>query len=194
MNFFEISTFRFFPFFLVLFSAFWLSSLSYQVESFFCFFPLIYLIFINKTPLRKLKTILGFYLKLNKLLPNKIKLAIYNSLFKSHLENGIVAWGNSADPGIKRTCSLQKRSVRHISNARSKQHTSNLFAEHKILKFHDLVKHCELSFMYKYVYSILPSSFNDMFVKLNSFDRSRKFSNGGCQKVIHENTSSLYIA
>ena len=113
--------------------------------------------------------------KLKNLLPNKIKLTIYNSLFKSHIEYGIVAWGNSADPGIKRICSLQKRSVRYISNARSKQHTSNLFAEHKILKFHDLVKHCELSFMYKYVYSILPSSFNDMFVKLNSFDRSLSF-------------------
>ena len=111
-------------------------------------------------------------LKLKNLLPNKIKLTIYNSLFKSHIEYGIVAWGNSADPGIKRICSLQKRSVRYISNARSKQHTSNLFAEHKILKFHDLVKHCELSFMYKYVYSILPSSFNDMLIKLNSFDRS----------------------
>ena len=108
-------------------------------------------------------------------IPSKIKLTVYNSLFKSHIEYGIVAWGNSADPGIKRICSLQKRSVRYISNARSKQHTSNLFAEHKILKFHDLVKHCELSFMYKYVYSILPSSFNDMFIKLNSFDRSLSF-------------------
>ena len=29
--------------------------------------------------------------------------------------------------------------------------------------------------MYKYVYSILPSSFNDMFVKLESFDRSLSF-------------------
>ena len=31
--------------------------------------------------------------------------------------------------------------------------------QNKILKFHDLIKHCELSFMYKYVYSILPKSF-----------------------------------
>ena len=73
------------------------------------------------------------------------------------------------------TLSFRQLRQRYISNARSKQHTSNLFAEHKILKFHDLVKHCELSFMYKYVYSILPSSFNDMFVKLNSFDRSLSF-------------------
>ena len=32
-----------------------------------------------------------------------------------------------------------------------------------------------MSFMYKYVFSILPSSFNDIFVKLNSFDRSLSF-------------------
>ena len=42
--------------------------------------------------------------KLENLLPNKIKLTIYNSLFKSHIEYGIVAWGNSADQGIKRIC------------------------------------------------------------------------------------------
>ena len=45
---------------------------------------------------------------------------------------GIVAWGNSADQGIKRISSLQKLSVRYISNARNKAHTSNLFAEYEI--------------------------------------------------------------
>ena len=61
--------------------------------------------------------------KLKTLLPSKIKLTIYHPLFKSHIEYEIVAWGNSADQGIKRICSLQKRSVRYISNARNKSHT-----------------------------------------------------------------------
>ena len=62
--------------------------------------------------------------------PSKIKLPVYNSLFKPHIEYGIVAGGSSADQGIKRTCSLQKCSVRYISEARNKSHTNNLFAEH----------------------------------------------------------------
>ena len=52
---------------------------------------------------------------------------------------------------------------------------SNIFSEHNILKFHDLVKHNELTFMHKYVNNMLPSSFNDKFVKLTSFDRSFSF-------------------
>ena len=41
----------------------------------------------------------------------------------------------------------------------------NLFAEHNTLKFHDLVEHNELTFMHDYVINVLPSSFNDKFVK-----------------------------
>ena len=52
---------------------------------------------------------------------------------------------------------------------------SNLFAEHNILKFHNLVKHNELIFMHKYVNNMLPSSFNDKFVELASFERSLSF-------------------
>ena len=52
---------------------------------------------------------------------------------------------------------------------------SNLFAEHNISKFHDLVKHNELTFMHKYVNNMLPSSLNDKFVKLASFERSLSF-------------------
>ena len=52
---------------------------------------------------------------------------------------------------------------------------SNLFAEHNISKFHDLVKHNELTFMHKYVNNMSPSSFNDKFVKLASFERSLSF-------------------
>ena len=113
--------------------------------------------------------------KLRNLLPSKIKLTVYNSLFKSHIEYGITAWGNSADPGIKRICSLQKRSVRYISNARKMSHTSNLFSKYNILKFQDLTKLNEISFMHKYVNNKLPNSFSNKFVKLSNFDRSVSF-------------------
>ena len=55
-----------------------------------------------------------------------------------------------------------------------------------ILKFHDLVAHNELSFMHKYVKNRLPSSFKDKFVKLASYEQFLTFSNGSCQKVVHE--------
>ena len=104
-----------------------------------------------------------------------IRVYISTYLHIIHIEYGIVAWGSSADQSIKRICSLQNRSVRYISNARNKSHTSYLFVEHNISNFHDLVKHNESTFMHKYVYNMLQSSFNDKFVKISSFGRSLSF-------------------
>ena len=38
-----------------------------------------------------------------KLLPKKVKMLIYNSLVKSHLEYGIVAWGGANQKLLKKT-------------------------------------------------------------------------------------------
>ena len=57
--------------------------------------------------------------KLKNFLPSEIKLTVYNSIFKLHIEYAIVAQVNSADQHIKTMSSLQKRSVRYISNARN---------------------------------------------------------------------------
>ena len=110
--------------------------------------------------------------KLRYLLPTSVKHTIYNSLFKSHIEYGIQAWGNSSNPGIKGIYQLQKKAVRYISNAKKLSHTSNLFATHKILKLSDLIKYNEVIFMHKFVNNKLPLSFKNHFVKLNSFERS----------------------
>ena len=64
---------------------------------------------------------------------------------------------------------------KYISNSRKKSHTSNSFAAHNFLKFHDLVSLNEICFLHKYVNNMLPSSFNDKFVKLTSFDQSLSF-------------------
>ena len=64
---------------------------------------------------------------------------------------------------------------RYISNARKMSHTSNLFSKYNILKFQDLTKLNEISFMHKYVNNKLPNSFSNKFVKLSNFDRSVSF-------------------
>ena len=113
--------------------------------------------------------------KLRNLLPSNIKITIYNSLFKSHMEYGIQAWGNANRPGIKGIHLLQKKAIRYISNVNKASHTSNLFARHRLLKFQDLLKYNEVTFMYKLVRNKLPFSFDDKFPKLLSFERSLGF-------------------
>ena len=61
-------------------------------------------------------------------------------------------------------------------------HTDPLFHYYKILKFQDLVDSNQKAFMYKYVNSKLPSSFDNMFNKLINFDRSLCFRVVGLRK------------
>ena len=49
---------------------------------------------------------------------------IDNSLFLSHLNYGITAWGFNVGPRIK---TLQKKAIRFISNAKYNSHTTPMF-------------------------------------------------------------------
>ena len=42
-------------------------------------------------------------------LPKKIRLNLYNSLFRSHLEFGILSWGSAVPSRLKRIEKLQKK-------------------------------------------------------------------------------------
>jgi hypothetical protein len=116
--------------------------------------------------------------KLRNLLPKHIKYTVYNSLFRSHIEFGVTAWGRSKSTNIKRICVLQKRAVRYIENAKYNSHTGQIFSKFNILKFPDLVNLNQACFMYKYVNDKLPLSFTNFFIKLQNFDRSLSFQLG----------------
>ena len=113
--------------------------------------------------------------KLKSLLPKKIKYLIYNSLFRSHIEYCISAWGKSKSSEIKRIITLQKRAVRYIDNARYNSHTGPIFNKYRILRFNDLVDFNQGCLMYNYVNGRLPTSFRNMFEKLSNFERSLSF-------------------
>ena len=113
--------------------------------------------------------------KLRKLLPSHIKLTIYNSLFRSFIEYGVNCWGKAHNSKIKRLITLQKRACRYIDNAKYNSHTDKIFMKYNILKLDDLVNLNHACFMYKLVNNILPPSFNNLFEKLNNYDRTLSF-------------------
>ena len=49
-------------------------------------------------------------------LPLKIRKTIYNSLFRSHAEFGILAWGCSPESKLKKIFTLQKKCMRNVAN------------------------------------------------------------------------------
>ena len=50
------------------------------------------------------------------------------------------------------------------------------------MKFHDLIKLNQATFMFKYVNAKLPPSFDDIFTKLMNFDRSLGFRINGLKR------------
>ena len=70
----------------------------------------------------KLTRICGVLSRLKHYVPVLILKIIYNSLFPSHLNYGITAWGFNVGPRIK---TLHKKPIRFISNAKYNSHTTD---------------------------------------------------------------------
>ena len=99
--------------------------------------------------------------------PTKVKLTIYNSLFKSHIEYGILAWGKVTDNIIKPLITMQKRAVRNVVSAPYLAHTDGIFRELGLLKLKDIYKLQAGVFVKKFYDKQLPSSYNNFFTRYN---------------------------
>ena len=109
-----------------------------------------------------------------KLLPMNIRMLIYNSLVKSYLEYGILAWGNAKSREIDKISIIQKKILRNLYNSKYNAHTDPIYSCLKILKFEDILQYNSITLMYKYVNSLLPDSFSDIFGQVNQRSRCIK--------------------
>ena len=103
-------------------------------------------------------------------LPYNIRKTLYNTLFKSHLEFGILAYGCAQKSKLTKVITLQKKCVRHIANKEIRAHSDPLFYKLSILKFEDLFNFNVNCFMHQYSTSKLPPSFNNMFTLMRNTD------------------------
>ena len=92
---------------------------------------------INYILCNKLSRICGVLSRLKHYVPVLILKIIYNSLFLSHLNYGITAWGFNVGPRIK---TLQKKAIRFISNAKYNSHTTPMFKNLHLLQAVDIFK------------------------------------------------------
>ena len=113
--------------------------------------------------------------KIKNILPEHIKLTVYNSLFKPHLEYCNIAWGKSNDRIISQLQTLQKKALRYIANTKVNSHVNPLFLKYKLLNVSDMVDYNLGIFMYKYTNKYLPSSFENLFSKLQTHERNLNF-------------------
>ena len=96
-------------------------------------------------------------------LPIKTRKSLYNSLFRSHAEFGILSWGCSNQTKLNKICTLQKKCVRNVANVGLRAHSEPLFSKLGILTFNDLFKLNACNFMHQFHLKKLPASFQGMF-------------------------------
>ena len=103
-------------------------------------------------------------------LPLNIRKTLYNSMFKSHLEFGILAFGCAPQYKLKKVCTQQKKCIRHIANVSSRAHSDPLFHKLSIMKFDDVFRYSVNNFLHQYRTDRLPPSFNGMFTLMRDTD------------------------
>ena len=102
----------------------------------------------------------GMFFKIRYFLPINVSICLYNSLFSSFLQYGILVWALTHDTYINPVFLLQKRVVRAISFENFTSHSTPIFLNLKILKLHDLFQLKLLTISYDCINKIAPSYFH----------------------------------
>ena len=94
--------------------------------------------------------------RLKYIFPQKILLTLYNSLFLSHVNYGLLLWGTQ----IYKVDTLQKSAIRIVTNSRYIAHSEPLLKSLDLIKFEDIFKLKLLKFFYNLSYNLLPPYFD----------------------------------
>ena len=113
--------------------------------------------------------------KIKRIVPEKVKLYVYNSLFKSHISYCLEAWGGVSSSKLRPILMIQKKCIRNIVCETYRAHTGVIFKKLEILKVPDLVKFNSLCFMYKYDRGNIPLSFEHFFTPFSRENRSKQY-------------------
>ena len=112
---------------------------------------------------KKLARTCGIFFKIRHLLPTSVLTSLYNSLFASFLQYGIIVWGLTYDIHTKPIYLLQKKVVRAIAFKSFTSPSAPIFSDLKILKLYDLLDLKLLIFVFESVNKISPSCFHNFF-------------------------------
>ena len=118
-------------------------------------------------------------------LPRKIRLTLYNSLFRSHMEFGILAWGGLSSNKLKKIINTQKKCIRNVACKGYRSHTDPIYSSLGALKFTDLFQyHCS-TFMHAYHNNKLPESFKNVFTPLAQPNRTNSYKLENLKKTTY---------
>ena len=112
---------------------------------------------------KKLSRTCGMLFKIRKLLPINILINVYNSLFMSFLQYGIVVWGLTFASYTNCIAKIQKKAIRIISHQSYISHSLPIFQELRLLRISDIIQLKLLTFVYETINNSIPSCFHEFF-------------------------------
>ncbi len=125
---------------------------------------------INKTKYKITNNL--YILSANKhTIPTRIKILLYNSFIKPHMDYGIELWGKQGQAIMSK---LQKKAVRIATNTRNPiAHSEPIYRKYKILKFEDVLKQRLGKLCYRYTKNTLPQGLKNLIQKNENRNSSR---------------------
>ena len=113
---------------------------------------------------KKLARNCGMFFKIRNLLPLDVLICLYNALFLSFLQYGLIVWGQTYASYIDPIFKLQKKAVRAISFQPRMSPSLPIFSDLKLLKLSELFEVRLLVFVFDSVNKTSPSCFHDFFL------------------------------
>ena len=115
----------------------------------------------------KLSKVCGMIYKLRHYVPLSTLKLLYYAMFHSHLQYSLLNWGRACKSHYHKLVILQNNILR-ASLFRPLHHpTNSLYSDCSVLKLEDMIKMEFAKFMFKFNNNILPTSFNNYFLKLD---------------------------
>ena len=138
---------------------------------------------------KKLARTCGILFKVKCLLPRSILIMLYNALFLSFVQYGIIVWGQTFASYLEPIFKLQKRAVRAISHQTFLAHSYPIFKELKLLRIDDVFKTKLLTFVYESINKLTPVYFHNFFCHVTSIhSHNTRQSTSGGQFLAQRNT------
>ena len=102
------------------------------------------------------------------LLPLDVLICLYNALFLSFLQYGLIVWGQTCASYVDPIFKLQKKTVRAISFQPRMSPSLRIFNDFKLLKLSEIFELRLLIFVFDSVNKTSPSCFHDFFLFCSS--------------------------
>ena len=117
----------------------------------------------------KISRSVGILSKLKYYIPGNILRCLYQTLILPHLSYCCSVWSSATKTTLNKLIVLQKKAIRHITNAHYRESTSKLFLSLNLLKLPDLIQINLATIIYRATHNNLPFPLVNLFKTNNDF-------------------------